>query len=133
MHQTVSVETPSRVTVEDVTADVRERLPADFDSGLCTVFVRHTTAGITVNEAEERLLDDLESALADIVPTDEGYRHDQIDDNADSHLRSMLLGSSVTIPVTDGRLDLGTWQSILLVESDGPRTRTLSVSFVSSS
>jgi secondary thiamine-phosphate synthase enzyme len=133
MHQTVSVETTSRVTVEDVTADVRERIPTDFDSGLCTVFVRHTTTGITVNEAEERLLDDLESALADLVPTDEKYRHDQIDDNADSHLRSMLLGSSVAIPVTDGRLDLGTWQSILLVEADGPRTRTLTVSFVSSS
>ena len=133
MHHSVSVETTSRVSVDDVTAAVRERIPTDFDTGLCTVFVRHTTAGITVNEAEERLLDDLENALADLVPTDDGYRHDQIDDNADSHLRSMLLGSSVTIPVTDGRLDLGTWQSILLVEADGPRTRTLSVAFVPSS
>lgn len=133
MHRTFSVETTSRVSVEDVTADVRERIPTEIENGLCTVFVRHTTAGITVNEAEAGLLDDLENALADLVPTDAGYRHDQIDDNADSHLRSLLLGSSVTIPVSDGRLDLGTWQSILLVEADGPRTRTLSVSFVRSS
>lgn len=133
MHHTVSVETTSRVSVEDVTAAVRECMPTAFENGLCTVFVRHTTAGITVNEAEEGLLEDLENALTDLVPTDEEYRHDRIDDNADSHLRSMLLGSSVTIPVIDGRLDLGTWQSMLLVETDGPRTRTLSVSFVPSS
>lgn len=132
MHQTVSIESTSRVSVVDVTEDVTDRIPTDLENGLCTVFVRHTTAGITVNEAEEGLLEDIENALASLVPTDDGYRHDRIDDNADSHLRSMLLGSSATIPVTDGRLDLGTWQSILLVEADGPRTRTLSVSFVSS-
>lgn len=132
MNRTISVETTGRVSIEDVTDDVQNRIPTDLDSGLCTIFVRHTTAGITVNEAEERLFDDLENALADLVPVDDGYRHDRIDDNADSHLRSVLLGSSVSIPVTEGSLDLGTWQSILLVEADGPRTRTLTVSIVPS-
>lgn len=107
-----------------MTGRVEEALPSDAE-GTCTVFVRHTTAGVAVNEAESRLLSDVESFLADLVP-DGGWAHDRIDDNADSHLRALLLGPSVTLPVSDGRLDLGTWQSVLLVECDGPRTRTVS-------
>jgi secondary thiamine-phosphate synthase enzyme len=90
------------------------------------VFVEHTTAGLSVNEAEPRLLGDIERALTELVP-ESGWDHDEIDDNADAHLRSMLLGRDVTIPVADGTLGLGTWQSILLVECDGPRTRTVTV------
>ncbi|WP_435101340.1 secondary thiamine-phosphate synthase enzyme YjbQ [Halarchaeum sp. P4] len=60
-------------------------------------------------------------------PHDEQYAHDRIDDNADAHLRAMLLGESVSVPVSDGELDLGTWQSVLFVECDGPRTRSVTV------
>jgi secondary thiamine-phosphate synthase enzyme len=119
------VETGERLTVVDVTDRVAESLPADAD-GTCTVFVEHTTAGVVVNEAEDRLLADVESFLAELVP-DSGWKHDRIDDNADSHLRAMLLGESVTVPVTGGDLDLGAWQSILFVECDGPRRRTVRV------
>lgn len=108
-----------------MTDQVDETLPTDIN-GTCTVFVRHTTAGVVVNEAESRLLSDVESFFADLVPDGE-WEHDRIDDNAASHLRALLLGPSVTIPVADGQLDLGTWQSVLLVECDGPRTRTVSV------
>ena len=79
-----------------------------------------------VNEGERRLLEDVEAFLGELVP-DEGWAHDEIDDNADSHLRALLLGPGETIPVADGGLQLGTWQSILLVELDGPRSRSLSV------
>lgn len=122
---TITVETDRRTQVVDVTAHVADAVPADAD-GIATVFVQHTTAGIIVNEAEERLLGDLESALSDLVP-DDGWDHDALDGNADSHVRAMLLGPGETVPVTDGSLALGTWQSILLVECDGPRERTLSV------
>ncbi len=122
---TFTVSTDDRLAVEDVTADVRDALPADAD-GTATVFVRHTTAAITVNEAEPRLLDDFEENLAELVD-DGGWAHDELDGNADSHLRAILVGPSVTIPVSDGDLDLGTWQSVLLVECDGPRTRTVDV------
>lgn len=120
------VRTDAETAVEDVTDRVNEAIPDDAAAGTCTVLVRHTTAGVVVNEAESRLLGDIERFVAELVP-DRGWRHDEIDDNADAHLRAMLLGPSVTLPVTDGRLDLGSWQSVLLVECDGPRSRTLEV------
>ena len=120
-----SVSTDERVTTVDLTDRVERTLP-ETPSGTCTVFVEHTTAGISINEAEPRLREDIEHALTELVP-ESGWAHDEIDDNADAHLRSMLLGRSVTIPVTDGSLGLGTWQSVLLVECDGPRTRSLTV------
>ncbi|WP_225334492.1 secondary thiamine-phosphate synthase enzyme YjbQ [Halomicrobium urmianum] len=122
---TFTVETDRRLQVVDVTDRVREALPDDAD-GTATVFSRHTTAGVAVNEAESRLLGDYEAMLADLVP-DEGWDHDELDGNADSHLRSLLVGASETVPVSEGDLGLGTWQSILLVECDGPRTRTVEV------
>lgn len=79
-----------------------------------------------MNEAERRLLGDFETALSELV-ADEGWAHDQLDGNADSHIRAMLVGPSETVPVDAGELQLGTWQSILLVECDGPRTRTVQV------
>jgi secondary thiamine-phosphate synthase enzyme len=122
---TFHVSTDERTALLDITAQVADSLPADAE-GTATVFVRHTTAGVTVNESEGRLLDDLGDALDDLVP-DSGWAHDRIDDNADSHVRATLIGPDVTIPVTDGEPDMGTWQSVLLVECDGPRTRTVDV------
>ena len=119
------VRTDDRVAVTDITDRVAAELPPDA-TGTCTVFVRHTTAAVHVNEAEPRLLGDIEDALESLVP-ETGWDHDQLDGNADAHLRSMLLGRSVTVPVVDGDLDVGTWQSILLVECDGPRTRSVTV------
>ena len=100
-------------------------LPDDA-TGAATVSIRHTTAGVAVNEAERRLLDDVETFLGGVV-ADDGWAHDSLDDNADAHLRALLIGASETVPVSGGSLDLGTWQSVLLVECDGPRTRTVEV------
>lgn len=121
----LQVSTDERVQVLDVTDRVADAIPEDAD-GTATVFVPHTTAGVAVNEAESGLLADLEAALARLVPDDD-YRHDRVDDNADAHLRATLLGSDATIPVDGGALGLGTWQSVLFVECDGPRTRELRV------
>jgi secondary thiamine-phosphate synthase enzyme len=121
----LTVETDRRTQAVDVTDRVEAALPAAAD-GVATVFVRHTTAAVTVNEAESNLLEDVESFLADAV-ADEGWAHDRLDGNADSHIRAMLVGPSVTLPVAEGSLDLGTWQSVLLLECDGPRSRTVSV------
>lgn len=119
------VRTDDRLQVVDITDRVREVVADDAD-GTVTVFSAHTTAGVTINEAESRLVDDIESFLANLV-LDEGWAHDEIDDNADSHIRASLVGASETIPVEDGTLQLGTWQSIMLVECDGPRSRTVVV------
>lgn len=121
------IQTERRVDIVDVTTDVREVVPDGIENGVCTVYVPHTTAGVVVNEAEDRLLSDLENALERLLPRGEGYGHDAVDDNADAHLRAMLLGESVTVPVLDGGLALGTWQSILFVDGDGPRSRRLQV------
>lgn len=123
---TLEVHTDERVDVRDVTADVAEAVPDGAD-GVCTVFVQHTTAGVVVNESERRLLADVTDALERLIPRDGGYEHDELDGNADAHLRSMLLGSSVSIPVEDGELALGRWQSVLFIECDGPQTRSLRV------
>jgi len=120
-----TVETDAKTTVIDITDRVAEALPADAD-GVCTVFVSHTTAGVIVNETEQRLLGDLANALETLVP-DEGWSHDALDGNADSHVRAMLVGASETVPVENGELQLGRWQSVLFVECDGPRTRTVDV------
>jgi len=124
MH-TFDVTTDDHREVVDVSTQVEAAVTGDV-SGTATVFVEHTTAAVTVNEAEPRLLGDVERALADLVP-DEGWAHDALDGNADSHVRAMLVGPSVTVPVRSGSLALGTWQSVLLLECVGPRTRTVSV------
>jgi secondary thiamine-phosphate synthase enzyme len=74
---------------------------------------------------------DVEAALERLVPRDDPYGHDVVDDNADAYLRAMLLGKHVTVPIVDGVLALGRWQSILFVDCDGPRTQRLHVSVVS--
>jgi secondary thiamine-phosphate synthase enzyme len=120
-----TVSTDARLDVVDVTDRVAAATPADAD-GTVTVFAEHTTVGVVVNEAEPNLLDDVETFLSDRVP-DEGWAHDRLDDNADSHLRALLLGPGETIPVVDGDPALGRWQSVVLVECDGPRERTVRV------
>jgi len=125
MATTLSISTDERLSVVDVTDQVATAVPANAD-GTATVFVPHTTAAVTINEGEPRLIGDIETALDGLVE-DDGWAHDQIDNNADSHIRASLIGPSVTVPVTDGNLELGTWQSILFVECDGPRTRSLTV------
>jgi len=122
---TFTVDTDRRLEVIDITDRVEAALPNDA-GGTATVFVRHTTAGIAVNEAESRLLGDFEAFLADAVD-DDGWDHDRLDGNADAHLRALLIGASETLPISDGTLDLGTWQSVLFVECDGPRSRTVDV------
>jgi secondary thiamine-phosphate synthase enzyme len=123
----IEVETGERVDLLDVTSEVAAAVTDGVDAGVCTVFVPHTTAGVVVNENEDRLLGDVERLLDELAPRGDDYDHDAIDDNADAHLRATLLGSSVAIPVEDGELALGTWQSVLFVECDGPRTRRLRV------
>lgn len=121
----LSISTDARLTTLDVTDRVADVVP-DATDGICTAFVPHTTAGIVLQENETGLRRDLETMLRDVV-ADEGWAHDRIDDNADAHLRATLLGSSVTVLVEDGDLALGTWQSLLFVECDGPRSRTVRV------
>jgi secondary thiamine-phosphate synthase enzyme len=117
------LQTRARTQFVDVTADVQgavQRL--GLTDAVVTVFVPHTTAGITINEnADPDVLADLENALEKAVPWRAGYRH--CEGNAAAHVKAGMMGSSVQVIVEEGRLQLGTWQSIFFCEFDGPRTR----------
>jgi secondary thiamine-phosphate synthase enzyme len=125
----IHVDTDGPLDVVEITDQVAADVP-DIETGVCTVFVEHTTAAVSINEAEPKLLDDIEQFINSLSAPD-GWAHDALDGNADAHLRSSILGRSISIPVRDGDLALGTWQSILVIECDGPRTRSLSVTTVS--
>lgn len=116
----IDINSENRTELIDITEKIKEKI--DFKNGWIFVFSKHTTSGLLVNENEDRLKKDIEKALKELIE-DNGWRHNEIDDNADSHLRSMLLNSSLVIPVQNQSLNLGTWQSIFFVELDGPRSR----------
>lgn len=111
----------------DVTRQVADALAeAGLHDGAVVVFVSHTTAGVTINEnADPDVVTDLLEGLARIAPCDAGWRH--CEGNSDAHLKASLVGSSVTVPVAGGRMQLGTWQGIYFCEFDGPRTREMDV------
>ncbi len=120
----ISVATLEREVLVDITGQVQEALKhfAPGLSGLVHVYVPHTTAAVTINEgADPAVKRDLVEGLARLAPRNAAYRHTE--GNADAHIKASLLGNSVTIPVVDGILHLGTWQSLYLAEFDGPRTR----------
>lgn len=100
-----------------------------MQGGLCHLYVAHTTAGITINEGDDPdVARDIEVTLDKLVPKDAGYQH--YEGNADSHVKSTLVGVSQTIPIESGRLALGRWQAIFFCEFDGPRTREVLVKVV---
>lgn len=121
-----SVKTVRRQQMVDITAEVARfvarHAPAE---GLCSVYVPHATAAVTINEnADPQVCEDILEALAKAAPQGV-WRHDGVDGNADAHIKATLVGAGQAIPVREGKLLLGTWQAILLVELDGPRTRTV--------
>ena len=123
-----TVPTPSREVLVDITDRVQAALAeaAPGLDGVVDVFVLHTTAAITINEgADPSVAQDIVAGLARLVPRDAGYRH--AEGNSDAHIKTSLIGNHVAIPVDEGRLRLGTWQSIYLAEFDGPRTRKVRV------
>lgn len=127
---TIEVSTSERIDIVDITTEITEAVPSDVSNGVCLTFVPHTTAGVVLNENERRLLADITRAVESLVPTDEDCEHDAVDDNAVAHLQATVLGESVMVPVIEGELDLGRWQSILFVECGGPRTRRVSVTAI---
>ena len=129
--------TDAGISLHDITAVVRETVSrSSVQSGLLTVTSRHTTTALTINEYEPRLLEDVKSYLTRLIPPDDAYLHNDIHlrdcppnepKNAHSHLAAMLLGSSEVLPVADGKPVIGIYQSIILIELDGPRDRQVSI------
>jgi secondary thiamine-phosphate synthase enzyme len=138
MTQTLTFETGSSLEFIDITKKVRDIVKkSKTRHGIATVYTKHTTTAIRINENEKLLLSDLRNFLDSIAPRLKLYNHDDIDKrqntpedepcNAHSHLKSLLLGTSESIPISNGSLQLGKWQSILFIELDGPRKREVIV------
>jgi secondary thiamine-phosphate synthase enzyme len=131
-----TLSTTRREDFLDITSEVAQAvresgLPDDQADGAALVYSPHTTAGITINEgADPDVKRDMLAHLAHLVPNRADFRH--AEGNSDAHIKTSLMGSSQLVPVSDGRLQLGTWQKIYFCEFDGPRRRTVLVQFLPS-
>ena len=123
MHEEIFLSTSKKQELVDITEKINNIIKkSKIRNGMCNVFATHATVAIIINENyDPNICLDLIDSLSKLVPSGI-WRHDKIDGNADAHLKSAMLGPSETIPVKNSRLDLGAWQSCMLVELDGPRS-----------
>jgi len=133
----LELETADGLSVHDITGRVGEILSSScVQNGQLTVFTRHTTTGIAINENEGRLLNDMAAQLESIAPMGKAYSHDDIHlrgcppnerKNGHAHVKALVLSASQTIPIIEGALCLGKWQAVLFFELDGGRKREVIV------
>jgi len=123
----IDLKSRARTEFIDITADIKEMLKAaNVGNGVCHVFVLHTTAGITVNEgADAAVQTDINRFLGKLIPQYPYFNH--AEGNSDAHIKSTLVGTSQTLLIENGKLLLGTWQSVFFCEFDGPRPRRVAV------
>ncbi len=122
-----TIQTSRRNEFIDITAQI-QALVEKISEGVATVFVPHTTTGITINEnADPAVPRDILKKLEELIPQQDNYSH--MEGNSDAHIKASLFGSSVRVIIKDGQLLLGTWQAIFFCEFDGPRTRKFYVQF----
>ena len=127
----LNIKTSKRQELIDITRDVNDIIKkSNIKEGICNIFAMHATAAVVINENHDpNICLDLIEALSRLVPKGV-WRHDKMDGNADSHIKSAILGPGQNIPVKEGRLYLGRWQSVMLAELDAPRERTIAVTMV---
>ncbi len=128
--ETFTIKTSAREEFIDITGSVQSAVAGScIRRGICVVHVPHTTAGLTVNEnADPAVKADILEWLEKAVPRRAGYRH--AEGNSDAHIKASLMGPSLSLPVEDGRLVLGIWQSVYLCEFDGARSRQVNVQVI---
>ena len=121
------VTTHVRTELLDITDKVKDAVAQSrVGSGMCFVYVPHTTAAVTVNESYDAdVASDITAALSKLVPHRAGYAHSE--GNSDAHIKAAMVGSCQAIPVEEGRLALGRWQGVFFCEFDGPRTRRVHI------
>jgi len=124
------VKTTKRIEMIDITSLVQRIVNQQkIKNGICSLFVPHTTAGVTINEnADTDVVKDIIMELGKIVPCSSDYRHRE--GNSDAHIKASLFGASENIFIDDGKLVLGTWQSVYFCEFDGPRARKILVKII---
>lgn len=126
----IEVRSRRKIEVQDITDAVQAKLrESGIVDGVLFLFSLHTTNTLVLNEGEPGLMSDLERWVEEAFARPD-YKHDLIDRNAAAHVAASITGNSLVLPVEGGRLALGTWQRILHLELDGPRTRTLLVKVI---
>ncbi|MCE5333965.1 MAG: secondary thiamine-phosphate synthase enzyme YjbQ [Desulfobacteraceae bacterium] len=127
--ETIQIRTPAHSAAVDITDQVAARMrSAGVRDGVCLVYTPHTTAGLTINEgADPDVMADVLDALDRLVPWSGPYKH--VEGNSAAHVKSILTGGSVQVIIDAGKLVLGTWERIFLLEFDGPRTRKVHLQF----
>jgi len=122
-HQNINIKTKSQTELIDITEHVKQFVNKNqIESGMCMIYVPHTTAAVTINEnADPSVKKDVLMVVNDIIPWKNAYKH--LEGNSPAHIKSILFGASELIPVIDKQLVLGTWQGIFFCEFDGPRNR----------
>ncbi|WP_138502057.1 secondary thiamine-phosphate synthase enzyme YjbQ [Nostoc sp. PA-18-2419] len=137
IHKLIEIETEQKINIYNLTTQIKDFIAStSINNGQVLIFSRHTTTALAINENEVRLLEDIKVFLQKLAPESDKYLHNDLhlrdvpeDEpiNAHSHLMAMMLSTSEIIPIVDGKLALGTWQSVLFFELDGPRKRTVFV------
>jgi secondary thiamine-phosphate synthase enzyme len=119
------------VQIIDISRNIDAALAeSGLKRGLVNIYSKHSTSAIFINENESGLLEDYQNLIQTLIPTGNNYKHDRIDNNADSHLRSFIIGNNETIPFENGSMDLGTWQSVFFLDMDGPRNRRITITIM---
>jgi secondary thiamine-phosphate synthase enzyme len=129
--KTIKIQSKQREEMIEITAEVEKLLrESSIKEGVCVLFTQHTTCGLTINEnADPDVKSDMLLFLKNTIPQFyEGFRH--FEHNSDAHIKSSLVGSSVTVPFENGKLLLGRWQGIYLCEFDGARERKVLVKII---
>ncbi len=136
----IEIESKQKAEIIDLTKDINKAITeSKIKQGIACIFTRHTTTAIRVNENEERLLEDMQQKLEEFAPKNKNYLHDDIHLrkcppneplNGFAHLKALVLNTSETIPINEGKLCLGKWQSVLFFELGGPRKREISIQLI---
>ncbi len=130
MFTKLNVRTNSKTEFIDITSDIQNAVKdSGVKSGICQIFVQHTTAGVTINEnADPSVVRDILMELNKVIPFEDGYHH--MEGNSAAHIKSSIMGPSLSVIIDDGRLQLGTWQGIYFCEFDGSRSRRVWVKII---
>ncbi len=126
----LQIKTQKRIEMLDITREVQSVLAeSHIDSGVCVLFVPHTTAAVTINEhADPSVKEDILDVLSRLVPYGKNYRH--LEGNSDAHIKSTIVSPSLSLIVENGKIALGTWQGVFFCEFDGPRNRRLYIKVI---
>ena len=126
----IKINTNTKTELINITPIIQQQIKNTIQNGIINISTKHTTTSIIINEDEKNLKKDILNTIKEIIPN-KNYKHDTIDNNAKSHLQSILLPTTETIPIQNEKINLGTWQSIFLIEHDGPRNnRTINLTII---